>query len=467
MSNGVGTDRLPSKESDLVSGVADSRSELERHLHRMDVFKVSLRNSFGLDLRTLRHRTMTSVGISQVKPFQYLPELLPFLEPRVNVLGRSQRAAFETIKEHAIESFWKLYADFLPLTTMVAKDSGLSQFNTESSIDGDCLSVYLARAILLFDSSRGTKFVTYLDKCLREAVKNIRGERLARQLSIPVSAGRMVHQITWLLQQAEFECRRRLSAAESDGLVIAFLTEQRARFSEATMQRVAFAIRQGRTVQSIERCRPWLDPAHDARRPDNAGNDCYVEEAEEHERQLHEIDEAIARARFTASERAIVLHRLDLPHDSNCLEQLSDKITSATLRKRSTRLLLRLVAARFAPQAPHFGWLVETSPAAARQPLRQVIEAIARRDHPTDSVAPQQFVSDLLNSMAISDSIYRITISERGHLERYLLPDTAVAAGSDRSVAAAERRRLSTLLFGKLKAALIEQERQGFPLRSD
>ena len=60
--------------------------------------------------------------------------------------------------------------------------------------------------------------------------------------------------------------------------------------------------------------------------------------------------------------------------------------------------------------------------------------------------------------MSLSKSVYRLTISERGRLQQFLAPDQQ----AERHV-----RSVSGPLFNKLKAALIDEDRQGFPCLSE
>ena len=66
-------------------------------------------------------------------------------------------------------------------------------------------------------------------------------------------------------------------------------------------------------------------------------------------------------------------------------------------------------------------------------------------------------VQSLLNWMSLGDTVYKVTISERGRLEQFL----ASLFHSD-----AVNTAVSGALYNKLKAALIDQDRQGFPCLS-
>ncbi|OYP35452.1 hypothetical protein [Rhodopirellula sp. MGV] len=430
----------------------DRRSNLERHLHRIEVFEVALQNSFGLDLRVLRRRVddrQIDGGAVSVKPFQYLPEVLPFIQPRVDQLERKQRSAFEAIKELAVDSFWQVYTDFQPLVHAIATDAG---------VDADQLGPVLARSILLFESSRGTKFVTYVEKCLREAVKNLRGQRFADLYGIPVSAGRLVHQISWQVQQAEIELGCGLSTEEFDRVVIGFLNEHSVRFSRMTIEKIAAVLRNGLPKQSIESCQKWLEPSTDVcfQVP---GNDCQVDEQDEHRYQISQIHEAMRRAKFSQIEQAIVLERLGLAYQATVFEQVARRCTSATLRKRASRLLVRLMAARYQPQSPRFGWLMdETATSAKAELVETIAELVSSVPSEQSEFGMRGFVDDLLNWMSVSESVYRISISERGALCEYLFPDSGRAGKAT--------NHLESNTFSKLRAALIEQERLDFPFWS-
>ena len=141
----------------------------------------------------------------------------------------------------------------------------------------------------------------------------------------------------------------------------------------------------------------------------------------------------------------MVLQRLDLPHDLARYERVASAVTSASLRKRATRLLVRLMAARYAPQAPRFGGLLRRTSSQAAAELRQTLaEFAAQRGCQTAALA-----AELLNWMSLSTSVYRLSITQRGRVADYLSDDTGTVLASES--------------FQKLKAALIEQERLGFP----
>ncbi|WP_182867118.1 hypothetical protein [Stieleria mannarensis] len=413
------------------------RSPLEQHLDRLDVLKVGLWNSFGIDLRTATRRVQDDDGQTRSERFHYLPELIPFLHVRVMTLEPKRRRAYESIKERATESFWKLYADFQPMVHAVAESTG---------IDADRLDPVLGRSLLLFDASRRTKFVTYLEKSLRESVKNLRGEDHARQLGLPLSAGRLVPQMQWVLQRAAMQAGRQLSAEESDAAVIEFLTQHRCKFSNDSMRRIAEVMRRGRGDVSLQSCREWLEPSvNPGSGVSAAGNDGWLEEQEEHDAQLRQIHAAIDRAGFDADDQCIVLHRLDLPHDQARYDRVASEVTTASLRKRGSRLLVRLMAARYAPQAPRFGSFLDSTSSQAKDDLRAGLAVLASET----GTEPAALAAELLNWMSLSESVYRVSIAQRGRAAEYLCGDSCATLASG--------------TFQKLKAALIEQERLGFP----
>lgn len=420
----------------------DSDSKiLERHLRRLDIFKLGLRNSFGIDFRTATRLVHVEDGEKRSERFHYLGEVFPFIESKVNALQPMRRRAYETLKERAVESFWQIYSDFQPLMQSIANSSG---------VDADRLTPVLGRATLLFDVSRGSKWVTYLEKSLRESVKNLRGEQYARELGLPLSAGRLVPQIRWVLEQAAMQKNRALSADESDSVVINFLSAHRSKFSLNSMRRTAEIMRDGHRNVSLDAFHKWMEPSGGGRFDDerfgarDAGNDCHLDRIDECEFQLKQIHAAIRLAGFDADETCIVLQRLDLPYDQPRYDKVASKVTSASLRKRSTRLLVRLMAAKFAPQAPRFGSLFRSTSSDAREGLVEKIAACADER----GRSPATLIDELLNWMSLSRSIYRVSISERGRLVEYCSNAAGTAPAS--------------ATFDKFRAALIEQERLGF-----
>lgn len=418
-----------------------SRLSLADHLIRVDVFKVGLRNSFGIDFRSATRPIRCDDHPFRSERFHYLAEVFPFIQTQVAGLDRKRRRAYEALKENAEESFWRVYADFQPMVQSIVSASG---------IDLDRIDPVLGRAILLFDASRRTKFVTYLEKTLRESVKNLRGERYAEQLGLPLSAGRLVPQMLWVLEQAAMQLGHALSPEESDRVILDFLTQHRCRFSVASMQRIAEVMRGDRRTISLDLCSSWLEPSAGltTQTPDR-GNDCFVEQHEENQYQLKQIQESMRRAGFNENEACLVFARLGLAYDERRYQRLAAKVTTASLRKRSTRLLVRLMAARYAPQAPRFGPYFKSTPAVARDDLRRIIATCAAELNR----GPAVLVGELLNWMSLSDSVYRVSINERGRLVSYL--------------AEATKEAVPSATFQKLKAALIEQERLDFPCWTD
>ncbi len=77
--------------------------------------------------------------------------------------------------------------------------------------------------------------------------------------------------------------------------------------------------------------------------------------------------------------------------------------------------------------------------------MRQTLaEFAAQRGCQTAALA-----AELLNWLSLSTSVYRLSITQRGRVADYLSDDTGTVLASES--------------FQKLKAALIEQERLGFP----
>ncbi|MEL6108761.1 MAG: hypothetical protein AAFU85_22365 [Planctomycetota bacterium] len=415
-----------------VPGPADA---LHEQLMRVDIFKHAIANSFAIDLRHATGPSRSEDGQTRSGRFHYLAEIDTLLESRVARLTAPERRAYGDVSQNAQEAFWKIYLDFLPLVHSIAATSG---------VEPESLERVLARAILLFDVTRKTKFVTYLEKTLRESVKNLRGKRYAEELGLPLSAGRLVPQLMWEVHQASMHAGHSLSVEESDRVVIEFLRRHPCRFSEARMANIAQTLRADKRWLSIDQCLESLEPST-RRDGTRAGNDCFVDDQDERRHQLGQIELAMERARFDVQERTLLYARLELPHDEALHERIASGVTSATLRKRKSRLLVRLMAARYANQAPRFGRYLNASAKDAHRSLRTAVEGLADEcGYDTHSV-----VEDLLNWMALSESVYRISILERGRLRSYL-------NGPSQS-------ELASPLFQKLKAALIEQDRLDFP----
>ena len=411
---------------------------LEQHLDRIDVFKIGLRNSFEIDFRTATKKSATSDR--KRERFHFLGEILPLIRPRAKRLAPNLYQAYLSLEQKAEESFWKVYEDFQPMVHHISESAGVLV---------DDADLVLGRTILLFEVSRRKKFVTYLEKSLRESIKNLRGRRYAQELGIPVSAGRLVPQLLWKLDQTSMQLGRSLSKEESEIEIITFLCKHRAKFSGQTMERIAAAIHSFRANVSIDDPNRLLDALNHGPQPRyEAGNDCHVEQCEEREFQLAEIMRTIDRAGFDAAETVLVLNRLGLPHDHNLYQRTAASVTEASLRKRKQRLLVRLMAAKFAPQSPTFGVLLVSSACKSRPHIRA---ALAKRfGSPPNTLTPEtNGVDELLNWMSLSDAVYRISILDRERLRQYLLADEVVS--------------LPTPAFQKLVAALIDQERLNFP----
>ena len=422
----------------MNSPTQESLDALTKKLMRVDVFKHAIANKFSIDVRSAKRTVRNDEGQLCSLRFHYLAEVESLLEPRVARLVATERRAFRDLAVRAQESFWEVYLDFLPLVHSVATSSG---------VEPESLEKVLARAILLFDVARKTKFVTYLEKTLRESVKNLRGKRYAEELALPLSAGRLVPQLMWELHQTAMRSGRGLSAEESDTVVIRFLSQHSCRFSAATMRRIARTLREEKHWISIHQCWDSLEPSV-GRDGARAGNDCFVDDQDERRHQLQQIEQAMDLAGFDAEDRVLTYARLDLPHDEARHERIASNVTSATLRKRKTRLLVRLMAARYAPQANRFGRYLNTSSMEARDSFRLELTRLSE----SSRLAFRDVVEDLLNWMSLSDSVYRISILERGRLSAYLRQETRV--------------ELASPLFQKLKAALIEQDRLDFPCLS-
>lgn len=418
---------------------------LDAHLQRVDVFKIGLRNSFQIDFRSARSKKQSAKrckegGESNSELFHYLGEVLPLIEPRARAMPKGLRRAYETLRERAEESFWQIYSDFQPMLQSIAQASG---------IESDQLQPVLGRSVLLFDASRKTKFVTYLEKSLRESVKNLRGKQYAEDFGIPLSAGRLVPQMLWQLDQAAMGAGHSLSNEDADLIVLNFLAAHPTRFSAAMMQRIAHVIRGYRKSVSLDN-HELLEPSAPTEER-AAGNDCYLEQSEENSHQLRQIMNAISLAQFNENETALVLHRLGLHHDERVYADVASKVTVSSLRKRKQRLLVRLLASRFSSQSPHFGRYLNESVSKSRDKILRQIGDLAEEMGRTK----EEFVEKLLNWMSLTDCVYKISILDRERLLAFLLVD--------RGMGPSPKGTLTTPLFQKLKAALIEQDRLGFP----
>lgn len=418
---------------------------LDAHLQRVDVFKIGLRNSFEIDFRAARAKKRRGENTSsRSELFHYLGEALPLVEPRARALPHGLRQAYESLRERAEESFWQIYYDFQPMVQSIADSSG---------VDSDLLQPILGRTVLLYEISRKKKFVTYLEKSLRESVKNIRGKQYAQDLGIPLSAGRLVPQLLWQLDQAAMKAGQTLSNEDGERVVVNFLSAHPTRFSMAMMRRISEVIRGHRKDISLDH-HEILEPSSSSAEQ-TIGNDCYVERSDECAHQLGQIMEAISRAQFDEIEMAIVLQRLGLTYDERVYATVASKVTVSSLRKRKQRLLVRLLASRFAPQAQYFGQFLNQSISESRSRILQCISDLAARKGQSED----QVVEKLLNWMSLTECVYKISILDRERLNAFMLPDEA-GKPSDHST---KPGVLGTPLFQKLKAALIEQDRLGFP----
>ncbi|MGB7347008.1 MAG: hypothetical protein WBD20_22480, partial [Pirellulaceae bacterium] len=186
---------------------------LDRHLEHVYLFKLGLFNSFGVDFRTQTYSAKASDGQSAPVLFNYLSEVLPLVQPQADRLPPRRRAAYNSLADAAIHSFWEIYYRFGPL---------IHQFANKHGVEVDDLGNILGRAILLYDKKRGFKFFSYLDKSLRESVKNLRGCIYAQRYQLPLSAGRLMPQMLWLIDQESLRLQRSLTMDESESLIIRY-----------------------------------------------------------------------------------------------------------------------------------------------------------------------------------------------------------------------------------------------------
>lgn len=417
---------------------------LDRHLENIFLFKLGLLNSFGIDFRSHAYSRMEPDGSARTVLFNYLSELPPLIEGRVNQFPKERRAAYAKLEDAAIASFWEVYYRFQPL---------IHRYSRQYDVDVDDLGNVLGRALLLYEKGRGFKFYTYLEKTLRESVKNLRGKIYADEFCLPLSAGRLMPQLFWLLDQETLRLERRLSPDESEQLVIRFMREHSAHFSESTMRAVAHAARTGRRRVSLDRDVTLEDrgPAERTGLTDGDPQNS-VETMDEYEDTLRRIHVAIEKAGFDRREQAIVLERLDLTHDEDLYARIESELSAGSLRNRKMRLLVRFKSALHSSDAPRTGRFLNAQPEASRGILRRALEELAD-DH---RVTTEEFIQRLMNLMSLTESIYRLSINERGRLEKYL----------ERSLGdspAAKSLGIDGHVFNKLKAALMEQESQGFP----
>lgn len=416
---------------------------LERHLDNLHVFKLGLKNSLGIDFRIPLNNEATDSPSLLVN---YLSEATPLARTRIKALPKTRRDVYSKLEDEALKSFWEVYYRFQPLLHQHAKRAG---------VEVDDLGNVLGRAILLYDKDQGVKFYSYLEKTLRESVKNLRGRVLADQYFLPLSAGRVLPQLFWILDQASFKLQRRLSPAESDELVVDYLRHHAAAFSESTMRLVAQVARTRSRTTSLDRTSTTGDhaptsslgsllPAHDPSNP--------VDDQDEYEFALKKIHAAFERGHFSEREQAILLERLQLSHDEDLLRRIEHETTAGALRNKSQRLLIRFTAALHAEQARRFGRFLHSDPQAARSILIRVLGEFAE----SRSVTPQSLVQKLLNHMSLTDEVYRLSISERGRLDQFF------ATSSPSETKMAQHNTIDGHLFNKFKAALMHQDALDF-----
>ena len=301
---------------------------LDRHLENVYLFKLGLLNSFGIDFRHQTHFGKVSSDTGSARPvlFNYLSEVLPLVQVQANRLPVRRKAAYDNLADAAINSFWEIYYRFQPLIHRQANKSG---------VDVDDLGNILGRAILLYDKKRGFKFFSYLEKTLRESTKNLRGRIYAQRLGLPLSAGRLMPQILWLVDRETLRLGRCLSIAESESVVLRFLHEQPARFAEETMMRIAHAARTqvrplmldtglANTVAN-DRIYPTDRRTYSPDRQSH--NECTnsVEAQDEYDHLLSQIAQAVEKAAFSEREKAILLQRLDVSHDKDLYTQVESE----------------------------------------------------------------------------------------------------------------------------------------------
>ena len=256
-------------------------------------------------------------------------------------------------------------------------------------------------------------------------------------------------QIFWHLDQAVLKTGRQVTPSESDQIVSEFLRQQPVKFSAHTIQQVAYKARYRiHDVSLDESLQQATPPQERSFWGEQNGHQEDVEQREEYELLLSKIHTAIADAGFTMREQAIILQKLELSFDQQLYERIETEFSAGSLRNRKSQLMVRFLAAIHAKDSLRFGRFLRAEPRASQS---QLINAIAdwSRDH---GLTMDQSTSRLLNCMSLSERAYRVTISERGRLESYL-----VSAGT-----------IGGPLHNKLKAALIDQDRQGSPcLRCD
>lgn len=443
-------------EARLINSWGDGPMEplttgaLDRHLNNLDQFKLGLRNSFGVDFRTLSYSHSRTGDDRSARPvlFNYLSEALPLLEGRVRQLTPLGIHVYEKFAESALKSFWEIYCRFQPLIHNYADRHG---------VDIDQLGNVLGRAILLYEKARGFKFYSYLRKTLNESVKNLRGKSYAEQFNLPLSAGRLMPQILWLLDQETLRCRTKLSPEQSDRVVIDFLSNHATQFSDATMRMVADVARtQTRSISLDASFESAVPPPSRSFYGDGDSPCDDLESLDEYEHVLADIHDAIERARFSEREQVIVLENLNLSHDDSLFARVEAELSAGSLRNRKSQLMVRFFAAFHSPNSRRFGRFLHAEPKASRPILASALRELAF----DFGVSSEQVVTSILNMMSLSDGPYRVSISERDRLNGFLAETQDYESDA--------RPNISGHLYNKLKAALIDQDRQGCPcLRHD
>ena len=440
-----------------------SSQSLPWHLANLHHFKLGLRNSFDIDFRVSRHTVVDDDGTISSALFTYLGEVLPLVQKRAAQLSPLGQKVYSRFAESANQSFWEVYYRFQPLVQNHAKRYGVEQ---------DKLNDFLARAILLFDNSRGVSFCHYCKKTLREAVKTLRGRIWASEYKLPKTAGRLMSQVLWLVDQETLRLGRTLSVEESERVVFEFLRRQNYRFSDSIAIRISEIARSGRKNVSLDvTLRDVVDPQ---KRPfwettvpsgvsagifqshayDSSYENlhCEIDVRDEYEETLFRINAAIGLARFNSRDAAILLESLALPYDESIFREAEMKLSAGGLRNRRAAVTVRFMAAFHSDRSPRFKRLLHAEPHASRPMLQRLMGDLAR-DYGLDV---NQTTSRLLNAMSLSTTAYRVSIAGRDRLARFLDFDCS------------SPKPLSGELFHKLKAALIDQDRQGCPcLRSD
>lgn len=243
--------------------------------------------------------------------------------------------------------------------------------------------------------------------------KNLRGRVLADQYYLPLSAGRLLPQLIWLLDQEAFKRQRRLTPEESDELIFSHLRGHAASFSESTMRLIAQVARTRTRALSLDRELTTSDTFHTTSLhgilplEDSTST---VDDQDEYEFALRRIRDAFERAKFTPREQAILLARLNLSHDEDLLSRIENELSPGTLRNQKQKLLVRFTAALHAINASHFGRFLNSEAQASRTILRRVLSEFAE----SRSITAESLIQRILNHMSLTTNAYRLTIAERG-----------------------------------------------------